>query len=98
VLVSLENVYSWNPDVIIIRDAAPLSPNDFYNDPKWRGINAVIDKRIYKEHANWSGYRIETFFGLMEKAKWLNPNLFDTLDPEQEYEHFFALVASLNKA
>jgi iron complex transport system substrate-binding protein len=94
VIVSLENIYKWNPDIIILRDKAPLSADDLYKDPKWKNISAIINKRIYREHRNWSEYRIEAFFGIMEKAKWFHPNLFTELNPDDEYDKFFKLLES----
>ena len=93
-VVSLENIYKWNPDVIILRDKSPLSADDLYNDPKWKNIDAIINRRIYREHLNWSEFRVETFFGIMEKAKWFHPELFTNLDPEEEYIKFFELIES----
>jgi iron complex transport system substrate-binding protein len=91
-VVSLENIYKWNPDVIILRDKAPLSADDLYKDPKWKDISAIRNRRVYREHRNWSEFRVETFFGIMEKAKWFHPDLFADLNPDEEYEKFFELV------
>ena len=48
--VSMEQVLSWNPDVIL--EGATATKGDFYNkvcdDPNWSGIKAVKDKMIYK--------------------------------------------------
>jgi len=93
-IVSLENVYQWNPEVIIIRDNSPLSVNALLRDPKWSEVQAIKDKRVYKEHAGWSEFRIESFFGVMEKAKWFHPGPFKELRPEAEYRAFLDLVES----
>jgi iron complex transport system substrate-binding protein len=94
IIVSLENIYKWNPDIIILRDKAPITANTFYQDAKWKGINAIVNKQIYREHRNWSEFRVETFFGIMEKAKWFHPDLFLDLSPSDEYEQFFRLIES----
>lgn len=48
--VSLEQVLSWNPDVIL--EGATATKGDFYNkvfgDSNWTNIKAVKDKKIYK--------------------------------------------------
>lgn len=94
VIVSLENIYDWNPEIIFIRDSSPVMPSDLYDDPKWKGIAAVREKRIYKEHKGWSEFRVETVFGIMEKAKWLHPDLFKDMKPEEDQERFFRLAES----
>jgi iron complex transport system substrate-binding protein len=92
VIVSLEHICAWNPDVILIRDVSPVVPGDLLSDPKWKDIAAVKQRRIYKEHHCWSEFRVETVFGIMEKAKWLHPDLFMDVDPIKEHEEFFKLV------
>jgi len=48
--VSIEQVLSWNPDIIL--EGATATKGDFYNkvydDSNWSGIKAVKDKMIYK--------------------------------------------------
>jgi iron complex transport system substrate-binding protein len=94
IMVSLENIYKWNPDIIILRDKAPISADALYNDPKWKNIKAILNGRIYRQHRNWSEFRVEAIFGIMEKAKWFHPHLFRDLDPGNEYELFFKLIES----
>jgi iron complex transport system substrate-binding protein len=94
VMVSLENVYQWNPEIIIIRDRSQITAEDVYADPAWQGIKAVRTQRIYKEHSGWTEFRTETIFGIMEKAKWFQPALFDELDVDAEYKQFLDLIAS----
>ncbi len=93
-MVSLENVYQWNPEIIIIRDKSQITIEDVYADPAWQGIEAVRTQRIYKEHSGWTEFRTETIFGIMEKARWFQPALFGELDVEAEYEKFVDLIAS----
>ena len=94
VMVSLENVYQWNPEIIIIRDRSQITVQDVYADPTWQGIEAVRAQRVYKEHLGWTEFRTETIFGIMEKAKWFQPALFDELDVDDEYQQFLDLIAS----
>jgi iron complex transport system substrate-binding protein len=43
--VSLEQVLAWDPDVIVTVD--PTFYANVYDDPRWQGVAAVRDKRIY---------------------------------------------------
>ncbi len=49
VSVPLEKIVAWNPDVIIIWTHAKYNPEDLINDPKWQDINAIKNKRVYKQ-------------------------------------------------
>lgn len=46
--VSIEKIISWNPDVILISHAATYGPEDLISNPQFRHINAVKNKRVYK--------------------------------------------------
>ena len=94
VMVSMENIYDWNPDIIIIRDRSALTPQDVYNDPLWASINAVKNQQVYQEHYGWTEFRTETIFGILEKAKWFQPDLFASLDVDAEYQSFLELIQS----
>ena len=94
VMVSLENIYAWNPEIIVIRDRSEISPQDLYSDPMWEGVDAVMNHRVYQEHYGWTEFRTETIFGILEKAKWFQPALFDSLDVESEYQRFLDLIQS----
>lgn len=95
--MSLEDIYRYNPDIIIIRDRASINPDDIYNDENWQLINAVKNRKIFKEHAGWTEYRLETIFGIIEKAKWIQPKLFKDFNPDNEYNKFIQLVRDNNR-
>ncbi len=42
--ISMEQVLSWNPDIVIIDTG---TPEDVYNDPVWANIPAVKNKQVY---------------------------------------------------
>lgn len=50
--ITMEQVYEWNPDVIIITNFTPTTPDDLYNNAigsdDWSQVKAVQDKRVYK--------------------------------------------------
>jgi iron complex transport system substrate-binding protein len=43
--VSLEQVLAWDPEVIVTVDLAFRS--NVFDDPRWQGVTAVRDKRVY---------------------------------------------------
>lgn len=93
--VTLEDIYKWNPDIIIIRDRASFTPEDLYNDSDWSMLKAIKNKKVFKETYGWTEFRFGTFFGIQEKAKWLHPDDFRDLDPEINYKRFIDLILSL---
>lgn len=95
--VSFEDIYKFNPDVIIIRDRSQVNPDDLFNDSRWTNVKAIQTRRVYKEHFGWTEFRLETVFGIMEKAKWLQPDIFNNLNPESKYEKFIELILKSNQ-
>jgi iron complex transport system substrate-binding protein len=97
VKVSLENIYQWNPEVIIIRDRSHLNVSDIMNDPLLSNISAVKNKRVFKEHKCWIEFRLESAFGIAEKSKWMHPDLFADIDPDYEHQEFINLIREFNR-
>lgn len=93
--VSMEQVISWNPDVIL--EGATATKGDFfnnvYNDKKWADVKAVKDKKIYKTPAlpfNFfdrppSAVRI---IGIQWLANLLYPE-YVKLDIDKEVKNFY---------
>jgi len=95
--ISFEDIYKYNPDVIILRDRASLKPKDIYEDERWKDINAVKNKKVFQETYGWTEFRLETIFGIVEKAKWFHPELFKDFNAETEYKKFIEIVNQNNK-
>lgn len=95
--VSMEDVCLYNPDVIIIRDRASITPTDLYSDKRWKNIAAIQKHRVYQEHYGWTEFRLETVFGLIEKAKWLHPTVFKNINAEDEYHKFTTILKQNNE-
>jgi iron complex transport system substrate-binding protein len=89
---SIEQLLAWDPDVIIIRDRASTSIEEILTDPEWQEIAAVKTKRVYQETYGWTEFRIETVFGISEKAKWLYPELFTKISPIDDYGEFNRII------
>lgn len=46
--ISIEELYTLNPDIIYINNFNRLIPQDLFNNPKWKYLKAIKDKRVYK--------------------------------------------------
>ncbi|MBK9215803.1 MAG: ABC transporter substrate-binding protein [Chloracidobacterium sp.] len=97
VTISLENLLQWNPATIIIRDRSPLTPADILQDSRLSDLDAVKNNQVFKEHSGWIEFRMEAVFGIIEKAKWLHPDIFRDLDASEEFEDFENLIREFNE-
>lgn len=98
--VSLEQVKTYNPDVILVQDKGFF--DKVAKDPAWSGIKAVKDKRVYlipKEPFNWFD-RPPSFMrilGLQWLMGRLYPNEFKK-DLVKETRNFFKLFLTVDLA
>ena len=46
--VTIEQVLAWNPQVILLGNFDTATPADFYGDPRWQGLDAVKNRRVYR--------------------------------------------------
>ncbi len=53
--VNMEQILTWNPQVILLGNFDSAMPSDLYNDPRWQGIDAVKNHRVYR--VPLGGYR-----------------------------------------
>ena len=53
--VDLEQVLDWDPEVVVLGNFDEAMPDDVYGDRRWRDVNAVKARRVYR--APLGGYR-----------------------------------------
>lgn len=92
--VSMEQVYSWSPDVLI------LSPTDgfiydIYSDSTWASVPAVQNRRVYEvpaEPYEWldSPPSVQTVLGVLWLGNLLCPDLY-SYDIDERVCEFFQL-------
>ena len=87
VKVTLEQVYAWNPDVMLITNFTPTQPADLYGNAvsgyDWSGLQAVQKQQVYKMPLGM--YRsftpgADTPMTLYWLAKTIYPDLFSDVD------------------
>ena len=85
--ITMEQVYAWDPDVIIITNFTQTQPEDLYNnsigDDDWSSVAAVINGEVYKMPLG--SYRtytpgVDTPMTLEWLASILYPDLFPEFD------------------
>ncbi|EKT64286.1 hypothetical protein OOA_02822 [Providencia burhodogranariea DSM 19968] len=103
--VSLEQVISWDPEVIFIQDRYPNVVDEINNDPRWQVIDAVKNKRVYlmPEYAKAWGYPMPEAMAIGElwMAKKLYPEKFADIDVDTAannwYQTFYRVQYKDNK-
>ena len=92
-VVSMEMVIGWNPDVIITSSSEFY--NSVYNNQLWQNITAVKNKQVYlapQDPFNWfeSPPGANTIIGIPWTAKVLYPDKFQDLDLENLTQTFYS--------
>jgi len=86
-VVNMEQIYAWNPDVILITNFTPAVPDDLYNNKiggnDWSSVNAVKNKQVYKMPlGSYRSYTpsADTPVTLLWIAQKVYPELFSDID------------------
>ena len=93
--VNMEQIYEWNPDIIIITTFTETMPEDLYNNTidgqDWSHIDAVKNGKVYKEPLGvyrWFPPSGDAPLMLMWMANMLYPEVFD-YDMKDEIEDYY---------
>ena len=99
VAVDMEQVYAWNPEVILLTNFTKAQPEDLYANTvgadDWSGIDAVQNRRVYKMPLGlYRGYTpgADAPITLLWLAKSLYPGLFEDIDLRAETVEYYAEV------
>ncbi len=94
--VNMEQIYEWNPDIIVITTFTETMPEDLYNNTidgqDWSHIDAVKNGKVYKEPLGvyrWFPPSGDAPLMLMWMAETLNPDVFD-YDMKEEIRDYYA--------
>lgn len=99
VVVNMEQVYAWNPDIIFISNFTPAQPEDLYTNAiandVWDEVNAVKNHQVYKMPLGL--YRTyvpgpDTPITLQWLAKTVYPELFEDLDITEAARSYYGNV------
>ena len=95
-VINMEQVYQWNPDVIIITNFTPTQPEDLYHNAvggdDWSTVKAVQDKQVYKMPlGTYRSYTpsADTPVTLYWMAKTVYPDFFPDLDITKEVKDYY---------
>ena len=86
-VITMEQVYAWDPDVIVITNFTQTQPEDLYNnaigDDDWSTVSAVVNGEVYKMPlGTYRTYTpgVDTPMTLEWLATILYPELFSEFD------------------
>ena len=95
-VITMEQVYEWNPDVIFITNFTPTQPEDLMNnaigDDDWSSIQAVQDGAVYKlPLGTYRSYTpsSDTPVTLLWMAQKVYPDLFADVDITAEVRDYY---------
>ena len=94
---SAEQIFAWNPDLIICNEAGTV--RYLYKEPKWAGLQAVRDKRVYNipvGATRW-GQRgsLETFFAILWLGTTIYPEYYADVDLKSDVQDFYKTYLGL---
>ncbi len=99
VTVNLEQVYSWDPEMIFITNFTTAFPQDLYDNTigtyDWSGVSAVQDQKVYKMPLGmYRSYTpgVDTPITLYWLAKTVYPDLFEDIDVTQKAVDYYKTV------
>ena len=87
--VSLEQIYRWNPDVIITKTAK--GRDEILSEDAWKDITAVKNNRVYASTKYEMLDRTQSLMGLLWTAKMLYPDKVK-IDLNKEVKTFYSKV------
>ena len=85
-VVNMESVLEWNPDVIIMWYNAARLPSDVINIPEWRNISAVRNEQVYQLPSVFlcDLWTLKFQYAAKLLASWCYPDSFKGFDIEKE--------------
>lgn len=91
IAVTAEQMILWNPDIIVVSTLSSIDP--IVNNPNWRGLAAVKNKKVVmgpEGQFYWSHFSTESFLCIMFMAKLFHPDLFADLNMTQELKDYYS--------
>ncbi len=103
VAVNMEQVYTWDPDLIFITNFNTYYPDDLYNNTvegyDWSAVSAVKNERVYKMPLGmYRSYTpgVDCPVTLLWMAKTAYPDLFEDVDVIAEAKAYYKDVFGID--
>ena len=85
-VVNMENLLSWNPDIIVMWYNEKKDPAHILHDPQWQTIKAVKEGKVYEFNDIFHSdlWTLKFQHAARIVAKWCHPEAFRNMDLEGE--------------
>jgi iron complex transport system substrate-binding protein len=85
-IVNMEKVLAWNPDLIVMWYNERKNPSDILRDVQWKRIRAVQTQRVHEfPEVFWCDlWTLKFVYAVKMVAKWAHPDLFKEIDLARE--------------
>ncbi len=85
-VVNLERILRWSPQLVVMWYNDRLSPQDILNDPQWKSIAAIHNGRVHEfpEVFLCDLWTLKFQHAVKMVAKWAHPDLFGDIDLTRE--------------
>jgi iron complex transport system substrate-binding protein len=85
-VVNMENLLSWNPDIIVMWYNEKKDPVHILHDPQWQTIKAVKEGKVYEFLDIFYSdlWTLKFQHAARTVAKWCHPEVFRNMDLERE--------------
>ena len=100
-VITMEQVYAWDPDLIFITNFTPAEPQDLYRNAyhDWKPVKAVREKQVFKMPLGT--YRTftpsaDTPVTILWLAKCAYPTLFSDINIEREAENYYSKLFGIH--
>lgn len=95
-IISMEQIYEWDPELIFITNFTPALPEDLYQNTiggdDWSSVTAVQNKEVYKlPLGTYRSYTpsADTPVTLLWMAQKVYPDLFSDIDITKEVKDYY---------
>jgi iron complex transport system substrate-binding protein len=87
-VVNMEQILSWNPDLVVMWYNTRLDPEDLAKAGQWQAVTAVRNGRVHElpDVFLCDLWTLKFPYAVWMLAKWSHPDLFSDIDLEGEKE------------
>jgi iron complex transport system substrate-binding protein len=91
-VVSIERIIEWDPEVIVMWTNERRDPADFLALPLWKGVTAVQQGNVHEFPGVFPCdlWTLKFQMGVKMVAKWCHPEIFKGVDMEKELQKVFS--------
>lgn len=99
-VVNMENLLTWNPDMIVMWYNEKKDPRDIVRDSQWSAIKAVKEGRVYEFHDVFHHdlWTLKFTYAAKVLAKWSHPVVFRNFDLEQEKDTMWNVLYGIDNS